>query len=134
MTVLDIIEGDCGGIADDRLLNETYGERLERIDFDLFRAFHITKEDLNLIFRTLKGIGGTFSFRDVAGVKREAMKKGGDAASLFTWFKLKYALSVFTELGVVGREKTGMYYFPEIHEKKDLSSSRTFDAIGTRYE
>ncbi|MCR5055531.1 MAG: single-stranded-DNA-specific exonuclease RecJ [Clostridia bacterium] len=134
MTVLDIIEGDCGEIADDRLLNETYGERLERIDFDLFRAFHITKEDLNLIFRTLKGIGGTFSFRDVAGVKREAMKKGGDAASLFTWFKLKYALSVFTELGVVGREKTGMYYFPEIREKKDLSSSRTFDAIGTRYE
>ncbi len=131
MTVLDIVEGSCGEACKK---TDSYGERLEKLDEELFNAFHMTKEDLNLIFRTLKGIGAAFSFRDAAAVKREAMKKGGGVESVFTWFKLKYALDVFQELGVLKRENSGLYSFPEIHEKKDLSNSRTFDVIGTRYE
>ncbi len=130
MNVIDVIEGERSNAP----LGTTYGERLDSTDIDLFKAFHMTKEDLATVYKILKGLGKSFTFRDISLIKRDMARKGGEAAALFTWFKLRYALEIFNELGLIDKEKAGSYNFPELRDKKDLSDSRVFDVIGTRYE
>ncbi|MCR5694592.1 MAG: single-stranded-DNA-specific exonuclease RecJ [Clostridia bacterium] len=129
LNVIDIIEGEKAPVNS---IAGTYGEAVTRMDSGLFNAFHMTREDLFAVFSALKELGKSFSGYDVANLKLNAMKKGGRTASLFTWFKLKYAIDVFTELGLLEKDPEGSYRFAEIGGKKDLSNSRTYNAIGTK--
>ncbi len=128
LNILDFIEGDRDAAGP---VTSNYGEQAKSTGEALYKAFHMTKENLLVIYRKLRTVGGSFTFSDLAAIKREAMKQGGEYRSLFTWFKLKYAIEVLVELGLVIKDKTGFYRFPSVQEKKDLSDSKTFDSIGT---
>ena len=128
--VIDLIEGDKQAAPE--TTDRSYGNLLENNEKDLFGAFHVSREDLSLIYRTLRSAGSSFSFKDVMNVRREAGRKGGPNAAVFTWFKLKYALEVFVDVGLVERLQAGSYRFVEIKEKRNLSDSGIYKVLEAR--
>ena len=127
LKVIDIIEAAAGLTAPDA----DYGERFCEAKKSLERAFMFTKDELRILYRAFASLGKTFAYRDYARLKAEMMKRGGDAASAFSWFKIKYALEIFTEAGILSREKKGVYTFTDDGLPHPLEQSKTFTFLGS---
>ncbi|MBP5766450.1 MAG: single-stranded-DNA-specific exonuclease RecJ [Clostridia bacterium] len=134
LTVLDVIEGGSGDAESfiDRSFTKTYGERLEDAKKLLSGAFGVTKEELRVLYKAFASLGKTFGFRDAAMLKAEASKRGGEAARVFTWFKIRYALEIFTEAGILARERKGVYSFTDDGQPHPLEASDVFAFLSKR--
>ena len=79
------------------------------------------------MYKTLKRYGESFSFDSLYEVKA-VMKAMGREVS---WFKIKYGLDIFAELGFIKRESKGVYSFAEENGagKRSLTESRLFSEL-----
>lgn len=100
---------------------------------ELESAWKMTRAELSMTYKFLLNLGQKFEFADI--LKRKTAlclddKIPADVKNGFSWFKIRYALAVFTELGFIKRTSKGTYEFAANPEKKDLSESATFRELG----
>lgn len=126
LNVIDVIDGE------DFVAKESgsvYNNKVNIYLNNAENAFTFTREELAVLYKALRRLGERFVFAGLYDVKR-SLKAGGVDLS---WFKIRYALDIFAELGFLQKEKKGVYCFVEdtgaSGSKKNLTDSKLYNEM-----
>jgi len=90
-----------------------------------FSGFSLEKRLLRAIYRGIAGLGDSFTFGELAGL-REALNASGIEC---TWYQLKNAVEVFTATGIISRpEKSGFVKNP-VEGRVELEAAALYRAL-----
>ncbi len=126
LNVIDIIDNEYFVAKKvQSVYNENVADCIERIN----ESFSFTRDELVAFYRALQQSGNRFVFDTLYEVKASLKAAGID----LPWFKIRYGLEVFKELGFIKKEAKGSYCFMTdgngTAQKRNLNDSKLFNEL-----